>query len=134
MNIATFDDLLLAARQQADAQRLLLVFACATLPEDCTPDQRARFEAGEGGELSPVLCVDKTPDELTSFSALLEEAQQFQQPWVLVFVAGLSGQGPRAPSTAQAQPALEGMVQAIKAGRLANLIPFDRQGQAVSLQ
>jgi hypothetical protein len=134
MNIATFDDLLQAARQQPDAQRLLLVFAAATLPDDCTPDQRARFEAGEGGEIGPIMCVDKTPDELGSFVSLQEESQQFGQPWVLVFVAGMSGQGARAPTTEEAQKPLDGMVQAIKDGRLDHFIAFDRQGQAVSLQ
>ncbi|HEX5357237.1 MAG TPA: ribonucleotide reductase subunit alpha [Aquabacterium sp.] len=134
MNINTFDDLLLAARHQPDAQRLLMVFAAATLPDDCTAEQRARFEAGEGGELSPIMCVDKTPEELGSFAALQAESRQFGQPWVLVFVAGMSGQGPRAPTAEEARKPLEGMVQAIKDGRLEHFIPFDQQGQAVSLQ
>lgn len=134
MNIRHFDDLLKAARQQPDAQRLLLVFAAATLPEDSTPEQRARFEAGEGGELSPIMCVDKTPQELGSFASLVEESRQFAQPWALVFVAGMSGQGARAPTSEEAQKPLEGMVQAIKDGRIEHFIPFDLQGQAVSLQ
>lgn len=134
MNIATFDDLLLAARQQPDAQRLLMVFAAATLPDDCTPEQRARFEAGEGGEISPIMCVDKTPEELGSFASLQAESKQFGQPWVLVFVAGMSGHGTRAPTAEEARKPLEGMVQAIKDGRLEHFIPFDQQGQAVSLQ
>lgn len=134
MNISTFDDLLKAARQQADAQRLLMVFVAATLPEDSTPEQRARFDAGEGGELSPIMCVDKTPEELGSFAALQEESRQFGQPWVLFFVAGMSGRGTRAPTADEAKKPLEGMVQAIKDGRLEHFIPFDQQGQAVSLQ
>ncbi|MDE2401469.1 MAG: ribonucleotide reductase subunit alpha [Burkholderiales bacterium] len=134
MNITTFDDLLQAARQQANAQRLLLVFAVAGIPNDSTPEQRARFAAGEGGELTPLMCVDKTPDELQSFAALAEESRQFGQAWTLVFAAAMSGQGDQAPSTEQAQPLLEGMVQAIKDGRLSSFIPFDREGQAVSLQ
>jgi hypothetical protein len=134
MNISTFDDLLQAARQQPDAQRLLMVFAAATLPEDSTTEQRERFEAGEGGELSPMMCVDKTPDELDSFAALLEESRQFGQAWVLVFVAAMSGQGSRAPSSDDAKKPLEGMVQAIKDGQIGNFIPFDQEGHAVSLQ
>ena len=34
------------------------------LPDDATPAQRARFEAGQGGALVPLMCVDKTPQEL----------------------------------------------------------------------
>ena len=37
LNISTFDDLLRAARQQPQPQRLLFVFAGAELPENSTP-------------------------------------------------------------------------------------------------
>ena len=70
MNISHFNDLLEAARQQPDAQRLLLVFAGAGLPDDATPEQQAAFEAGHGGELTPLMCVHKTPDEIGSFDKL----------------------------------------------------------------
>jgi hypothetical protein len=133
MNISNFDNLLQAAKQQTDAQRLLLVFASAALPDNASPEQRSAFAAGHGGELAPIMCVDKTPDELVSFASLQEEAAQLNQDWVIVFVAGLSGQGPRAPSSKDAEPHLQRMVEAIKAGQLGHLIPFNRQGDAVSL-
>ena len=47
----------------------------AELPEDCTPEQRERFAAGDGGALVPLMCVDKTSDELTTFAALVEESR-----------------------------------------------------------
>jgi hypothetical protein len=133
MNISTFDDLLQAANQQADAQRLLLVFAGATLPADADAAQRAAFEAGNGGELTPLMCVDKTPAELSSFAKLVQEAAQFGHDWVIVFVAGMSGQGRQAPSSEAAQAHLQDMVDAIKAGQLDRFIPFNRQGDAVRL-
>jgi len=55
MDINTFDDLLRAARQQPDPQRLLLVFAGASLSPDASTAQRAAFEAGVGGELAPLM-------------------------------------------------------------------------------
>lgn len=134
MNISTFDDLLQAARQQPDAQRLLMVFAGATVPEDCSTEERAKFEAGHGGELTPLMCVDKTPDELSNFQALADEAAQFGQPWAIVFVAGLSGRGSRAPTSEDARLPLDGMVQAIKDGHIERFIPFNPQGHAVSLR
>ena len=70
MDISSFDDLLQAARMQPEPQRLLFVFAAVELPDDATPAQRARFEAGQGGALVPLMCVDKTPQELASFEAL----------------------------------------------------------------
>ena len=77
MNISSFDDLLMAARQQPLPQRLLFVFAAAELPDDSTPEQRADFEAGQGGALVPKMCVDKTPQEIDSFSTFQAQAQAF---------------------------------------------------------
>ena len=133
MNIASFDDLLQASRQQAEPQRLLFVFANADLPEDSTAAQRERFLAGEGGALVPIMCVDKTPDELRSFADLALESREFGQEWSIVFVAALSGSGGLAPSSEAAEKPLQRMVDAIKAGTLGTFIPFDRQGQPVVL-
>lgn len=133
MNISSFDDLLAAARQQPEPQRLLFVFASAELPEDSTPEQAAKFEAGQGGALVPLMCVDKTPEEIVSFTALAEEARQFGQPWALVFVAGMSGSGGRAPSSQDADRLLQRMVEDVKRGALGNYLPFDPQGLPVRL-
>lgn len=131
MTISSFDDLLASARQQQAPQRLLFVFTTAGVPDDATPEQRARFEAGEGGTLTPLMCVDKTPQELASFDALLEESRAFDQAWDIVFVAALSGTGPLGPTSAQAEAPLQRMVDSIKSGSIDGFIPFDVQGQPV---
>ncbi len=131
MRISSFDDLLRASRQQADAQRLLFVFAKAGVPDDATPEQRDRFRSGRGGTLSPLMCVDKLPDELSSFDALLEESRQFGQPWDIVFVASLPGSGGRAPTSEQAQEPMQQMVASIASGAIGRYIPFDSHGQPV---
>lgn len=131
--ITSFDDLLRSARGQAQPQRLLFVFVAAELPDDASAEQRARFEAGEGGALTPLMCVDKTPDELPSFDALSAEAQQFGQDWRMVFVAAISGSPGTAPTAAQADAPLQRMVESIKAGKLGGFIPFDTAGQPVQL-
>ena len=133
MDITSFEDLLTAARQQREPQRLLFVFAQAELPPGSTPEQAARFKAGAGGALTPLMCVDKTPDELSSFAALAEESRQFGQDWALVFASSLSGQGGRAPSSQDADAPLQRMVAAIKAGTLGQFIPFNPQGEPVRL-
>ncbi len=133
MEISHFNDLLSAARGQAERQRLLLVFAGASLPAGATAEQRARFEAGESGELAPLMCVDKDPVALADFAALVDEAATACPPWALVFAAALSGTGGRPPSDSQIDAALQRMVDAVKAGDLSGLIPFDRQGEAVQL-
>jgi hypothetical protein len=134
MNITSFDELLQAARQQSQPQRLLLVFAGATLPEHATQEQRERFEDGESGELSPLMCVDKDPAELRNFESLAAEATVFEQPWVLVFAAALSGTDGAAPADSAVASALERMVENVRSGELARFIPFDRQGLAVQVR
>ncbi|MDQ3059104.1 MAG: ribonucleotide reductase subunit alpha [Pseudomonadota bacterium] len=133
MTIASFDDLLQAARSQPEPQRLLFVFAGVELPEDATPAQREGFEAGQGGALVPLMCVDKSPDELNSFSALVEEARQFGPAWGMVFAAAMSGSQNNSPSSKEAQAPLQRMVEAIKRGEIGGFIPFDTQGQPVQL-
>ena len=131
LNISTFDDLLRAARQQPEPQRLLFVFAGTELPEDSTPEQRRRFAAGAGGALIPLMCVDKTPDELGTFSELVEESRSLGPAWTIVFVASLAGQGGRAPTSEGAEAPLRSMVEAIKGGSHGSFIPFDRNGRPI---
>lgn len=131
MTISGFDELLRAARSQDQPQRLLFVFAAAEVPEDATPAQRAAFAAGQGGTLTPMMCVDKSPAELVSFADLAAEARGFAQPWDIVFAAALSGSAGREPTGADAQAPLQRMVDAIKTGRLGSFIPFDSQGETV---
>jgi hypothetical protein len=131
MDISTFDDLLRAAREQPAPQRLLFVFANAVLPDDSTPEQRERFHAGGGGALAPTMSVDKTPEELDTFAALVEESREFGQDWDIVFVASLSGRDGRPPTSDEADRSLQRMIESIEAGSFRSFIPFDRRGQPV---
>jgi hypothetical protein len=134
MEIASLDDLLKAARAQATPQRLLFVFAAATLPDDASAAQRADFEAGFGGELTPLTYVDKAPADVASFDALLEESRAAAPTWAVVFAAALAGRNGLAPTEADADAALQRMVEAIRVGSLGGFIPFDRLGQALNLR
>jgi hypothetical protein len=133
MNISSFDDLLRAARKQSEPQRLLFVFASAALPDDSTPEQRARFEAGQGGTLTPLMSVDKAPEDLDTFAALVEESSHFGQDWAVVFVASLSGRDGHTPTSAAADQSLQRMIESIKTGSLGSYITFDRQGEPMLL-
>ena len=133
MDISSFDDLLRAAREQPEPQRLLFVFAGAEAPDDATAEQRARFQAGQGGALTPLMSVDKAPEELATFAALVEESREFGQDWAIVFVAGLSGRGGRAPSSEEAGRSLERMIESITTGSFAAFLPFNRLGEPVRL-
>ncbi len=133
MNITNFEDLLVAARAQPGPQRLLLVFAGAELGADATPEQRAAFAEGHGGELVPLMCVDKAVDEITSFSALVDESRRAGPGWAIVFVTALSGTAGAPPDSKAAEAPLLRMVESIRAGALNGMIPFDASGQAVTL-
>ena len=135
MTLSSFDDLLHAARGQAQRQRLLFVFAAAGVDDDATPVQRAGFQAGQGGTLTPQMSVDKSPEDLLSFQALQDESRALDGgtggPWDMVFVAALSGTADSGPTAAQSDAALQRMVAAIKAGNIGNFIAFDADGLPV---
>ena len=131
--ISSYTDLLKAANAEPDPQRFLFVFCRAELPEDASNEEKAAFANGEGGALAPVVCVDKTPEEVGDFDGLVEESRQTGQAWDVVFVAAMSGRGGMQPSSDEAQQPLTMMVESIRLGHVGNYLPLDRNGQAVSL-
>jgi hypothetical protein len=126
-----FEQLLAGAAAQADPQALLFVFASAGLPADASPAQRARFEAGGGGELTPLMCVEKSLDELTTFDALVAESRDIGPPWTLVFAAGLSGHGGQPPAPKAVEAALQTMVERVRSGEVATFLALTPTGEAV---
>lgn len=134
MQLASFSDLLLAAIRQDAPQRLLFVFVGAGLPADASAEQCARFEAGQGGSLQPLMCVDKLPAELADFASLKAESARMGPPWQLMFAASLSGRAGQAPGPAETESALRQMIEAIRQGRIAAYPAFDPQGELVQLR
>lgn len=130
-NIQNFDDLLKAAKAQAEPQLLLFVFAKAEMPESPTEEQIKEYQSGQGGNLTPVICVDKTPESLSDFAALTAESKQTGHDWDVVFVSSMSGVAGHAPTPEQAEQPLQMMVQAIHSGNIANFLAMDKQGDAL---
>ncbi len=122
MNIATFEELLIAAALQPQPQRLLLAFAVA----EADPDAPAR------STLVPVMCVDKQVGELDTFKNLAEEAQGMGQAWDVLLVTTLSGSEGRLPDPQQTDAALNKMLGAIQQGQMERFLAFDRQGELMS--
>ncbi|MDX1755378.1 MAG: ribonucleotide reductase subunit alpha [Marinobacter sp.] len=131
--INSYPDLIHAACHQPLPQRLLFVFCRAELPEDASESERRAFEAGEGGALVPVVCVDKLPQEVVEFDRLREESRHTGQAWDIVFVAAMEGRGGVAPSSDEAQQPLTMMVETLRLGQPGNYLPFDQNGELVSL-
>jgi len=131
--ISSYQDLVKASQSEHEPQRFLFVFCKVELPDDATAEERLAFERGEGGALTPVICVDKAPDEVPDFGALVEESRATGQAWDMVFVAAMSGRGGIAPTSDEAQQPLTMMVESIRMGHLGNYLPLNSQGQAVAL-
>lgn len=127
-----FDQLLAAAAAQSQRQILLFVFAAAQLPADATPAQRARYEEGAGGELTPLMCVEKSLDELSTFDALVSESRAVGPPWHVVFAAGLAGKDGQPPSAEAVEDALRTMVERVKSGAVQSFLALSPQGDSLS--
>ncbi len=124
MNITTYGELLAAARSQSQPQRMLFAFARAEAPD----------AEGRGVCLQPVMCVDKTPDELGSFADLVAESRHTGADWDVVFVSTLSGRDGKAPSTAAAEAPLNMMVTYIHTGQVERFLAFDKAGELLAIK
>lgn len=133
MNISNYADLLKAAKQQTEPQRLLFVFTQPELPEGYTEAQNQNFQDGTGGVLTPQMCTDKALDELGDFSDLVKESRQMGQDWKIVFVASLPGHAGVMPTTEEAQEPLKTMIHSIQNGAISKYLAFDQDGDLIQI-
>lgn len=126
MSIKNFDDLLKLAKSDPLSQRLLFLFAKATPME-------MSFKADhKSGTITPVMCVDKLPSELTDFKSLISEADSINTNWDFILMAGLSGANGVAPTSLEAGPHLSKMSNFLaNGGDLSRYAIFDREEQIV---
>lgn len=126
--ISNFSELLKAAYEQDQPQRLLLLFAKAE-------SSSKKKKQTQHGTLSPVMCVDKLPEDIASFADLSKEADGVSSDWDFVFAVGLSGQNGLAPTEEEAEPFLNKMTNDIASGQnIAQYAIFDRSENPVMLQ
>ena len=133
MNITSYDDLIQAARAQPQPQRLLFAFAKAELPDNAGSAERAGFAEQRGGALAPVMCVDKTTDELGSFADLVAESKHTGKEWDIVFVTTMSGRNGKPPASSEAEAPLNMMVTYIHTGQIGQFLAFGRDGELKQL-
>jgi hypothetical protein len=129
MSISSFADLLAAAAEQPQPQRLLFMFAKAELPQGHVVSQGQQFENQQGGELRAVMCVDKLPEELSDFEHLVAESKHTGKTWDVVFVTSMSGQGGLAPTSDAASRPLDMMVESLRNGNIGNYLAFNQAGE-----
>lgn len=129
-----FRQLLAAAAAEPQPQRLLFVFAEVELPPGASREEASRHAAGQGGAITPLACVDKGIDELSTFDALVQESKQACPPWGMVFIAALPGQGGKAPVKDVVDGALRRMVENIQGGQLGGYLVLDRDGDPLTFR
>lgn len=126
--ISNFSDLLEIAAAQDQPQRLLMLFAQAD-------SARKKPSKKHKGTITPVMCVDKLPEEIDSFDTLVAEADDVNTGWNFILIAALSGKNNEAPSTEETEPYLNQMVNGLASGEdLSRYIIFDREQNPIIMQ
>lgn len=102
------------------------------MPIDHKGDESFRFQNGLGGELTPVMTLDKPLNELTNFAELVAESELMKKEWQLVSVAAMSGKNGKMPTTDEALKSLEMMMKTVECGgNISKYMTFDREGNPV---
>ena len=124
-----FNELLQMANQQEQPQRMLLLFAKADEVKNKKKSKESK------GTITPVMCVDKLPEELSSFDNLVYEADSVNKDWDFMIIASLSGENQITPSSEDAEPFLNRMTNDVAAGNdLSRYVIFDRQQNPIVMQ
>lgn len=132
VDIVNYETLLMVSKEQKEPQRFLFVFLKSSLPKDHEGDEQQLFNAGQGGALQPLMCVDKPLDDLTNFADLVAESKNMEQDWQIVLVACLSGMAGIMPAATETELQLKMMVQRVEnGGDLSRYLAFDRKGDLI---
>lgn len=124
--------MLAVANQQAEPQRFLFVFLKTSLSDDHKGDEEFRFNQGMGGELTPVMTLEKPLDELTNFEDLVAESKLMKKEWQLVSIGIMSGRNGIMPTSDEALKPLEIMMKTVETGgNLSKFMTFDREGNPI---
>ncbi len=127
--IKMYKDLLKMTREQAQPQRLMFLFANA----EATNAKKSKKH--QRGTITPVMCVDKLPEDLTTFSSLVSEADSIDKSWNFIFIASLSGEDGVAPTEDQAEPFLNKMANDVETGNgIGRYVIFDREENPIELE
>ncbi len=128
--ISNFSDLIKTASDQEQPQRMLFLFAK-------TESRKSKKKSKQhiNGTISPVMCVDKLPSDLSSFKNFVAEADEISKDWDFMIAAGLNGQNGRAPTAEEAEPHLNQMANNLMSGQdMSRYVIFDREENPIIVQ
>jgi len=119
MIIKNFSDLISFAKKEPNPQLFLFLFAKAEAKNNAFKTNHS------SGTIQPVMCVDKPTDELTTFEALIEEADRITKNWDFVFIGCLN-------ASMDAEPHLTKMSNDVANGNdLSRYVILDREQRPV---
>jgi|TARA_R110001583_G_scaffold22116_4_gene83199 hypothetical protein len=85
--MSALKELITMSGHQSEPVKLLFLFA------------KAEYEASEKGQnkghMTPVMCVDKHPNELTNFTELCGEADNINPEWEFIFATSMLADVPK---------------------------------------
>ena len=135
MQITDFASLLTVARQQPDPQKLLFLFLEKSISNDNKAEKQTSFNAGTGGELSPVMTLEKSLENLTNFADLVAESREQKREWHIVLVGALGGKNGELPDTKTAFKHLDNMIKTVESGGdITKYLAFQINGELISFQ
>lgn len=125
--MSQFIELINQAKSDPQRQRFLFLFAKATnLMEE---KDRGSYNSGT---IESVMCVDKSPEELTTFNSLVEEADGQTKKWDFIFASTISGKGDNDPLPQEVDSALHKMSNAFSNGEdLSQYVVWDREEKII---
>ncbi|SHE75594.1 hypothetical protein SAMN04487965_0583 [Microbulbifer donghaiensis] len=124
---SNFQKLIEAAQNQPQPQRLLFLLAKA---ERNNNPKKSTAK----GAITPVMCVDKLPEELSSFADFIAEADGIDTSWNMILIAGLNGENGQAPTTEEAEPLLNKMANDLMQGQdLSRYLILDREENQIEM-
>jgi hypothetical protein len=125
--MSPFKQLLKAALAQPQPQRLLFLLAKA----ERTNHQKQEVAKGT---LTPVMCVDKLPEDLSSYNELITEADTINADWDLMLIAGMNGERGLPPTAEEAEPLLNKMANDVVHGQdLSRYLILDRKENIIEM-
>lgn len=78
------------------------------------------------------MSVDKTLEELGSFTDLVTESAMMDKDWQIVLIAGLGGVNGLPPTTSDAEKPIAAMIETVRSGRdLSKYLALDRDGNPI---
>lgn len=124
--MSQFENLVTQAKSSNEPQRILFLFAKATNMFD------PKETSYKSGTIDAVMCVDKSPNELSTFKALAGEADQQTKNWNFVFTSSIVGVNNQEPTDNEIDEALKRMSNMFANGDdLSQFIVWDREEKLV---